>query len=54
MDKARFEALKAKIQAAKNDRDDYKSRLQDVADKLKASSVILKLLPDEVKERLGI
>ena len=54
MDRERFDALKAKIQATKDDRDSYKSRLQDVAEKMKASSALLKLLPSEIKEKLGL
>lgn len=54
MNQERFDALKIKIQAVKSDRDDYRSRLQAVADKLRASPTLFRLLSAEIKERLGL
>ena len=54
MNQERFDALKIKIQAVQTDRNDLKSRLQGVADKLKASSTLFRMLPTEIKHLLGL
>lgn len=54
MNQERFDALKIKIQAVQTDRNDLRSRLQVVADRMKALPALMRLLPAEIKEKLGL